>query len=181
MEAKVTLRLNHLPEKNEIIVLDAFAGKGTIWNLVQKRTNKKIRTLSIDKKNYYDKIDIVCDNLKVLAGIDLGRFDIVDLDAYGIPFAQMQLLFKKKYQGIVFVTFIQSFYGTLPNGILMQSGFTPEMIRKARTLFSKKPLEVLETYLFANKIEHYSIKSLDRKHYLCFDTTKIKGVNNENL
>ena len=148
MEAKVTLRLNHLPEKNEIIVLDAFAGKGTIWNLVQKRTDKKIRTLAIDK-NYYDNIDIVCDNLKVLAGIDLGRFDIVDLDAYGIPFAQMQLLFKNKYQGIVFVTFIQSFYGNLPTAILMQSGFTPEMIRKARTLFSKKPLEVLETYLLA--------------------------------
>ena len=91
MEAKVTLRLNHLPEKKEITVLDAFAGKGTIWNMVQKRTDKKIRTLAIDK-NYYDNIDIVCNNLKVLAGIDLGRFDIVDLDAYGIPFAQMQLL-----------------------------------------------------------------------------------------
>ena len=178
MEAKVTLRLNHLPEKNEIIVLDAFAGKGTIWNMVQKRTDKKIRTLAIDK-NYYDNIDIVCDNLKVIAGIDLGRFDIVDLDAYGIPFAQLQLLFKKKYQGIVFVTFIQSFYGNLPTGILMQSGFTPEMIRKARTLFTKKPLEVLETYLLSNKIENYSIKSLDRKHYLCFDTTKIKGAKNE--
>ena len=53
------------------------------------------------------------------------------------------------------------------------------MIRKARTLFTKKPLEVLETYLLANNIDHYLIKSLDRKHYLCFDTTKIKGVNNE--
>ena len=47
---------------------------------MQKRTDKKIRTLAIDK-NYYDNIDIVCDNLKVLAGIDFGRFDIVDLDA----------------------------------------------------------------------------------------------------
>lgn len=178
LEAKVTLRLNNLPDKKEILVLDAYAGKGKIWKLVKKRSDKKIRVLSIDKEPH-PNVDIVCDNLKVLAGIALDKFDVIDLDAYGVPFAQMQILFNHKYSGTVFVTYIQSLYGNLPHGILKQAGFTKSMLDKCQTIFTKKPLEVLEQYLMSNKIKHYSIKSLDRKHYLCFTVSNSKGDSNE--
>ena len=178
LEAKVTLRLNNLPDKKDITVLDAYCGTGRIWRNVKERSNKQIKILSIDK-NPHKNVDIICDNLKVLSGIDLNGFDIVDLDAYGCPFAQMQLLFNHGYNGVVFITYIQSYYGNLPYGILKQAGFTKEMLAKAQTIFTKKPLDILDIYLHANNITKYSIKSLDRKHYLCFTVTNSKGDSNE--
>lgn len=176
---KVNLRFNHLPDKNPIFVLDCYAGKGVLWGAIQKKSDKTINVLSIDKIKH-NNVDIHCDNLKVLAGINLSRFDVIDLDAYGCPFAQMQILFKRNYCGHVFVTYIQSGMGNLPTGILLQSGFTREMLAKAQTIFTSKPLQVLEQYLSANGIESYSIISLDRKHYLYFNTlSNVKGDPNE--
>jgi hypothetical protein len=57
----------------------------------------------------------------------------------------------------------------LPHGILKQSGFTKEMISKSTTLFNKNPMQVMEQYLANNGIFSYSIKYVDRKHYMCFD------------
>ena len=39
---KVLLRLNHLPEKNNINVLDCFSGNGEIWDQIKKMTKKNI-------------------------------------------------------------------------------------------------------------------------------------------
>lgn len=168
LEMKVNLRLNNLPEKDNLCVLDAYAGKGLIWNTVKKRTAKKIKVLQVDRVDH-PNVDIATDNLKVLSGINLSRFDIIDLDAYGCPFAQLQILFNHNYVGKVFVTYIQTHQGRLPNGILKQSGFTMEMINKSITLFAKNPMAVMEQYLANNGIFSYSIKYVDRKHYMCFD------------
>lgn len=168
LEMKVNLRLNNLPEKDNLCVLDAYAGKGLIWNTVKKRTAKKIKVLQVDKVDHLN-VDIATDNLKVLSGINLSRFDIIDLDAYGCPFAQLQILFNHNYKGKVFVTYIQTHHGALPHGILKQSGFSKEMISKCTTLFNKNPMQVMEQYLANNGIFSYSIKYVDRKHYMCFD------------
>lgn len=173
---KVSLRLNNLPEKDNICVLDAYAGKGLIWNAIKKRTDKSIKVLQVDKVDH-PNVDITTDNLKVLSGINLSRFDIIDLDAYGCPFAQLQILFNHNYAGKVFVTYIQTHHGALPHGILKQSGFTKEMIRKSQTLFTSNPLSVMEQFLSNNGISSYKIKYLDRKHYMCFDVPKKGGYN----
>lgn len=172
LEAKITLRLNHLPEGNPLYVLDAFCGEGLIWREVVRRSGRDIRILSIDH-DQGTAADIVCDNLKVLSGLNLDKYDVIDLDAYGCPFAQMQILFNHKYNGTVFVTYIQTMYGRLPNGILRQAGYTTAMLSKAQTLFSKRPIEVLESYLANHNILSYTIKSLDRKHYLCFNVKNL--------
>jgi len=169
--AKINLRKDNLPEDKELFVLDCYCGNGTIWNRIKKETGKNIKTLSIDilKKSC---ADIVCDNLKVISGINLDKFNVIDLDAYGIPFAQLQMIIKKKYSGVVFMTVIQTHHGNLPNAILIQSGFTKEMLNKARSLFTKNPIELLEMYLETKNIFNYRIKSLDRKHYLSFTVPK---------
>lgn len=170
--AKIKLRLDHLPNKKEISVLDCYGGDGVIWSGVKKQTDKQIRVLSIDKQEY-KSVDIVCDNLKVLAGIDLSKFDVVDLDAYGCPFAQMQTLFRRGFVGEVFVTYIQTGMGNLPTGILLQAGFSKEMLKKAQTIFTRKPMMVLDTYLSNQGITSYDEISLDRKHYLHFTVSQI--------
>lgn len=177
LSAKVNLRVNHLPDTDPLLVIDAYCGKGLIWNEVERITGRNISVLGIDKENH-PNVDIVCDNLKVLAGIDLSNYHVIDLDAYGCPYAQMQILFNHGYAGRVFVTYIQSFMGNLPKGILKQAGFTQAMLSKAQTIFTKNPLAVWENYLSKNGVKKITIKSLDRKHYMVFDVQKCKGDSN---
>jgi hypothetical protein len=176
LQIKVSLRIDNLPDHDPLYVLDAYAGKGHIWNSIKKQETRDIRVLQIDKVDH-PNVDIVTDNLKVLAGINLSRFHVIDLDAYGCPFAQLQVLFNHGYAGTVFVTYIQTHHGALPHGILKQSGFTKEMIRKSQTLFTSNPLSVMEQFLSNNGISSYKIKYLDRKHYMCFDVPKKGGSN----
>ena len=46
---KIYLRVNHLPH-GDIRVLDAYAGKGKVWGGVAFLSGKKIKRLSIEKK-----------------------------------------------------------------------------------------------------------------------------------
>ena len=71
---KVGLRVNHLPAKKTIAVLDCFAGNGRIWRAVKRRTNKDIRVLAMDKKDI--GFALPGDNLAWLKSIDLGMFDM---------------------------------------------------------------------------------------------------------
>ena len=142
LEAKVLLRLNNLPKKENIKVLDAFGGEGLLWKEVIKRTGKNIKILSIDK-NEYKKINLKGDNMKFLLSFDLTKFDVIDLDAWGSPSNQLDVLHKKEYKGIVHCTFIQSMLGNVNKNILLTYGYTENMIKKCPTLFSKNGLEKL--------------------------------------
>ena len=89
IEAKIQLRLMSLPNLNQINILDCFAGEGILWNEVQKRTKKQLKILSIDKNNY-KKISLRGDNIKFLKSLDLNKYDIIDLDAWGCPANQLE-------------------------------------------------------------------------------------------
>ncbi len=52
LKAKLFLRMNHLPDREPIRVLDAFSGNGVLWDTIRKETGRQIETLRIDvKKN----------------------------------------------------------------------------------------------------------------------------------
>lgn len=92
---KVALRLRHIPIKRILTVLDCYHGIGTIWKNVQEKYSGKISIVKIDKIKKDESFQLVGDNIKYLNGMDLSRFDVVDLDAYGIPFEQLKSIFKK--------------------------------------------------------------------------------------
>jgi len=110
--------------------------------------------------------------MKYLPGLDLNRFDVVDLDAYGIPYPQLRQLFrtKLKHRMVIFVTFIQSLYGQMPAGLLSDLGFTRTMIQKCPSLFNRRGFDKIKGWL-ANRgvreLRHYEDSS-GRKHYFCF-------------
>jgi len=113
---KVMLRANHLPH-GDLRVLDCFAGKGVIWRGVQYCTGRRISVLPIDSR--FDVFSVLHgDNVDYLYSLDLSRFNIIDLDAYGIPYRQLKALFTRGYSGTVFVTFIQTAMGGIPFGLL---------------------------------------------------------------
>lgn len=142
-EEKVLLRLEtvNLIDKQEINVLEAYAGDGVIWKKVQEQTKKNINILKIEMKGNKKGVYLKGDNSKFLPLFDFSKYDIIDLDAYGVPFNQLEVVFLKKFNGFVHVTYIQSGMGTLPNGMLIKLGYTKEMISKCRTLFSKNGLQ----------------------------------------
>ncbi len=172
--AKVNLRMNHLPDKEEISVLDAFGGEGLIWDHIEAHSGKKIRLLRIDQRNDLKGIYLHGDNRKFISSLALGQFDILDLDAYGVCFDMLDYVitfdsFSKAHHR-VFLTFIQSQYGRLPQKMLLRLGYSMPMINKIPTLFSRDGIEQLKDYLGLMGIGSVYLKSFATKHYLFFET-----------
>ena len=165
LKQKVELRIKYLPDKTKIKVLDCFAGKGTIWRQVKKESDKQIQIISIEKEKGKNKSALEGDNVKYLLSMDLTKFDIIDLDAYGIPFEQLEILFKRNYKGIVFITAIQSIIGKIPNGLLIKLGYTQKMINKIPSLFNRNGIEKVKNYLYLCGIEYIKGYFIGRKNY----------------
>jgi len=162
------LRVNHLPKKEAVKVLDCFSADGLIWQEVKKRSKAKIQVLRIEKEKGKKGVYLPGDNLKYLSTLDLSAFDVIDLDAFGVPFEQLRILFDRKFSGSVFVTFIQSMFGQLPIAMLEECGFTRRMVEKVPSLFSRSGRDHLLAYLSRHGVDLVQIISISRKHYLHF-------------
>ena len=168
LEGKVMLRIESLPAKKDITVLECFGGEGVLWNAVKRRCpDKHIRVLSIDK-NKYRRVQLQGDNLKYLQTMNLQQFDIIDLDAWGSPVKQLEILFKRRYTGIVHCTFIQSMMGNLPDELLLANGYTKAMLTKIRSIFVTDGLQKFLNYLAKNGVKNCHILTKNRKNYLWF-------------
>ncbi|MBA7476231.1 hypothetical protein ES707_11613 [subsurface metagenome] len=172
LDTKIKLRIDNLPA-GDCNVLDCYTGTGLIWKTIKERTKRRINVLGMDLKKL-NGIYLHGDNLKFLASMDISKFNIIDLDAYGVPYNQLKIIFSQKLQPetIVFVTFIQSIYGGLPHGMLMDLGYNSLMIKKCPAIFFRNGFEKFKQYLAIKgigQIKHYSHK---KKHYLCFSIKK---------
>jgi hypothetical protein len=137
------------------------------------KTDKKIKILRIEKeKGKGNKTYLPGDNIKYLHHMDLSSYNIIDLDAYGIPYEQMEILFKKNYNGFVVVTCIQSMYGNLPTVLLKSIGYTKEMIRKCRCLSTSNGIDKTLNYLANNGVSEVRGYFDNRYNYFYFHTQK---------
>lgn len=146
-EEKVKLRVAGLPATSPVKVLDMFSGNGTIWQEIKRRTRREILVLRIDRERGKRGAYLVGDNLKF--NLDYNQFDILDVDAYGVPFRQLERIFSARFTHPVrvFITFIQSQWGSLPRKMLTALGYTPAMIKKCPTLFYRAGQEKFLQYL----------------------------------
>ena len=169
---KVMLRVNHLPRKKAITVLDAYHGAGTIWKNVQKKIDKEIQVVGIDKKaGKGSGLTLEGDNLKFIPSLDLSSYDVIDLDAYGVPYRVMKEIFKNgsaRKGAYIFATFIQSVQGRLPTEMLEDLGYTKAMIKKAPALLCRHGFEKITQFLSMWSVKSVNYISKDRKHYLYF-------------
>jgi len=167
---KVALRLSMLPQKKSLHVCDAYHGAGTIWKNIQKEYNGKIEIIKIDKElKDENEFILLGDNIKFLSSLDLCKFDVIDLDAYGIPSTQLKIIFNSKFHGIIFITFIQSMFGSLPVDFLEALGYSKKMIEKCKTLFIKNGFDKLKSFLASFGITKITYRKHSRKIYLAFD------------
>lgn len=166
---KVILRQHSLSDRKRVKVLDCYAGHGWVWNAVKSESECEIEIVQIDKKSDKSVSYLRGDNLKFLQTMDLDRFDIIDLDAYGTPIKQLNLLFEKGYKGIVHCTFIQTVMGRLPNDLLRGLNYSPEMVVKCPTLFSRNGFEKCCKYLYKKGLRDILYLEKGRKTYFYFN------------
>jgi hypothetical protein len=156
-------------KKNHVKVLEAYAGSGVIWKEVQKiLPDIKIDILKIEKKAEKKGVYLHGDNEKFISLFDFENFDIIDLDAYGVPFNQLEVVFDRKFKGFVHVTFIQTGMGRLPNKLIKASGYSDAMIKKIPTMFSKNGLEKMMNYLHSKGVTEIEGYFHERKNYFYF-------------
>jgi len=165
-EEKLYLREKVVRKSNAKKVLDAYAGSGTLWNEI--KLNHDIDVVSIEKEKGKNIYALQGDNLKYLPTLDLNSFDVIDLDAYGVPYEQLEILFDRNYKGYVIVTSIQSNMGRLPNGILWSCGYTNEMIKKIPTLFTQKGFDKIKNYLYLRGVKEIEGYFFGLKNYFYF-------------
>jgi hypothetical protein len=168
LQAKIDLRIQSIAHlKDEVNVLELFGGEGVLWAEVIKQTGKTVNILSIDK-NKYRRLQLQGDNMKFIESLDLKIFDLIDIDAWGSPFKQLDMILNRGYAGIIHCTFIQSVLGQLSKDMLISLGYTHEMIEKIPTLFGKNGIEKFKTYLANKGIKEIHIAQKGRKNYLYF-------------
>lgn len=92
---KVAIRRRVLAAVDRPRVFDAFAGSGRMWRNVWSNAEHYV---GCDLKWYRDRVRLayVGDNRRVMRAIDLGAFNIFDLDAYGSPWDQATIVASRR-------------------------------------------------------------------------------------
>lgn len=169
MAEKIAIRELALPKKKIIRVLDCFSADGLLWKQIKDRNPEKdIRTLRIEMKAEKKGVYLQGDNLKFISGMDLSKFDLIDLDAFGSPYKQLEVLFRREYKGPVVCTFIQTMVGALDRDMLSVIGYPRTMVTKAPTLFYRDGQAKMEAYLAIRGIKTITGYHINRKNYFYF-------------
>lgn len=155
--------------KDEIRVLELYAGKSLMWNDLKKANpHKKIMVFSIEKEKGKNPKALTGDNLKFLKNINLEKFDIIDVDAYGYPFTQLEIIESRGFKGFVVVTAIQTMFGSVPKKMLKYSGISEEMIKKIPSIFFQNGFAYLKNFLYICGIKQVTGFFISRKNYFYY-------------
>jgi len=152
LRTKIRIRQDaiNLIGKDSINVLDAYAGEGIVWNRIRKEMpDIKITTLGIEKRKYLNPAVIMGDNRKVMKGLDLNQFDLIDLDAFGCPWEQLAICAKTAIQVPVVATHIIVTLGPVPKPLLAMAGIPDEWCDRRKVpqaLFNRWRWEWWENY-----------------------------------
>ena len=160
--------MQNLPDKDPLVVLDSFSANARIWSKIARMTGRKISLTRIDMDKHRKGVYLVGDNMRIMQSLDLSVYDVIDLDAYGIPYDQIKLLFERKVKAAVFVTFIQSMLNRLPNNMLLDFGYTKNMIDAAPSLLSRNGFGKLKELLALSGVNKISYHNKKNKYYLYF-------------
>jgi hypothetical protein len=127
-ESKVALRCEAvalLGPPRPITVLDAYHGDGLIWDAVERQladgwSVKLFRSDRVPSSAGVLKVD----NARLLEAIDLTRFDLIDLDAWGFPDKQLRIVARRAPKTPVITTRVcHAMANAVTNLMLADLGF----------------------------------------------------------
>ena len=161
LSEKVYLRkaaTNHL--KN-LKVLDLFAGENVLWSYFQCSRYYGVEQQKGKGKNLY------ADNRKVIPTIDLSGFNVIDIDSYGIPFEQVEQIFRNdtlKKGTVIVYTCIGNSISSIGNAAIRHFGIE-EMYKEAPTLFNGYGREYFHAMLYENGIRTITVYRPERTSF----------------
>lgn len=88
--AKRLIRKDVFGIHDDVRVLEVFCGSGIMYRDVWKDAEKY---KGIDKRKFFDERDLICgDSMKALTLVDLNGFNVIDIDAYGSPYNELNYI-----------------------------------------------------------------------------------------
>lgn len=162
---KVVLRKRFLPQ-GDLLVLDAFAGDGLIWNRIRKTIDREIEVISLDREDKGTK-SIKGNNLKYMKSIDLNQFDVIDLDDYSSPILQLEECFNQNFKGVIFITYINANVIDAKESMLFKLGYTKNMYRKAKSTIVRNPFEKFKNWLALYGVKEIYYVSPEYNRFYC--------------
>lgn len=166
-DVKVNLRKYVLKSLNrKYKVLDCFHGNGLIWGEVAKSIDVEMVTgIEINNNLYSNFETIIGDNREVLKHINIDEYNIIDIDSYGNPFEQMNIIFRRSNkQKIIIYTYIVNKMSGVSKHITM----LPDAVHICKTIMNEYERDCFDNYLYRHGIKKYNeivIKRGTEKHY----------------
>lgn len=167
LDLKLKIRNKALNETNlnTVSVLDVFAGENLIWD---KLGYDKYQGIEIEKGK--GKNNIYGDNINILPTLNLSAYNVIDLDSYGIPFPQAEIILNSKLikKGtIVMYTAISNSISNLNKSCVKYYGLE-DIYSQNRSMLNGYGLNMFYGMLFdkgITKVHEYSIETTFKKKY----------------
>lgn len=166
-ELKLEIRRRATEGLKEINVLDLYAGENRLWS-----TMHTDRYYGVDIQRFKG-LNVVADNARVLEAIDLRAYNVLDMDAYGVPDRQIGVMFRNRTlqagTRVVFTSITGAMNGTSLN-LCKYYGLT-RIYQKAKTMVARQTDELFLGYLYDHGIKTmwgYIIPGSMRKTYAWF-------------
>lgn len=130
--------INHAPNTN---VLELYAGAGDLWRGINENRFR------IDANNAFSP-DYCGDCVTWLKNNDIEKFGLIDVDSWGSPAKALEIIFDKKYIGVVVCTFCSPVLFN-PCKILAKSYWGESVYNKVnkKTVLAKGCNELILNYL----------------------------------
>lgn len=168
---KIFIRKQAIQGIEHVKVLDLFAGRNVLWNNIPTEYY-----FGIDAQNGKGK-NLVADSHTVFDALDLSRFNVIDVDSYGISFdIYKKILQRKDLQSgtVIIYTAITNEFTKIRNEAKEEFGFK-NFYDKAPSLFNARAIEFFYEMLAIyeiREVNYYEIRDRFKKHYGYF---KVNG------
>jgi hypothetical protein len=150
-EYKVKIREQALSFTKNNYILQTHAGAGDLW----KKVKSDCVHFKIDADNRFD-VDYVGDSLAFLKNNDITKYGLIDIDSWGSPAKYLEIIFQKKYTGIIVCTFCTPVLLN-PDKILALSYFGLAYTKSKR----KAKLNIGANKLILNYLNKKGIKTIN--------------------
>lgn len=163
---KVKLREKAIEGLESVRVLDLFAGENVLWSQINKDDY-----FGVEREEGKGNNDFYGDNMKIIPVLDLKRFNVIDVDSWGVPYPQIKALFENKtlQKGTVIIYTAIGSKMSYPNRECMIDYGVLEMWNKAHTLFNKLTIPWFYDLLYRNGVrkvwEFEDTETSFDKHY----------------
>lgn len=163
---KIWIRQEALKNVEKANVLDCFHGQGKLWERLCSTENNIKTVTGIEIKKMESKFSVIrSDNMEVLKSSVLEKYNVFDLDSYGYPVKQMDILFKRlKTKAVIIYTMCYSSLAAIPQEINIAQNIT----KKCKTIMPRYTHDMYEYYLYKHGIQEYYEYSFNERVKKCY-------------